>query len=233
MSPTEPDVTVVLMTYNERETVRAVAGEIRAALAALLRPWEILIVDDGSTDGSGAIADELAAEDASIRVLHHAPNGGLGVVYRSGFTGARGQFVTFFPADGQFPPEIIGTFRSAAEDQDLVLGYLPQRRGAPLSWLLSKLERILYRILVGPMPRFQGIMLFRRELLSRVPLHSEGRGWGVVMEFVLRVSRGGYRVVSLPTRVRPRAHGRSKVNNLRTIRANLRQMFLLRRVLAR
>ena len=233
MNSPEPDITVVLMTYNERETLRAVTEEIRTALTVLGRPWEILIVDDGSTDGSGAAADALAAEDPAIRVLHHAPNGGLGVVYRSGFSGARGRFITFFPADGQFPPGIIGTFRSAAEDQDLVLGYLPERRGAPLSWFLSKLERILYRVLVGPMPRFQGIMLFRRELLGRVRLHSEGRGWGVVMEFVLRVSRGGHRVVSLPTMVRPRAHGRSKVNNLRTIWANLRQMFLLRRVLAR
>jgi glycosyltransferase involved in cell wall biosynthesis len=232
VSGTPPDTTVVVMCYNERETLGPVAAELCAALAAAGRPWELLIVDDGSTDGSAEVARALAAGTPGVRVVRHPRNRGLGGVYRTGFIEARGDYVTFFPADGQFPPEILGAFRSAITDRDLVLGYLPERPGAPLSRLLSAVERVLYRVVVGPMPRFQGIMMFRRGLLDAVPLRSEGRGWGVVMEFVLRVWRSGHRVVSLPTRVRPRSHGRSKVNNLRTISANVRQMLALRRILA-
>lgn len=229
--PTEnPDLTVVLMTYNECVTVAPVAAELQAALDALGRPWELLIVDDGSTDGSGAVAARLAEADRRVRVVTHAVNGGLGAVYRTGFATARGRHVTFFPADGQFPAEILHAFRPAMDGADLVLGYLPERRGALVSRILSGAERIVYRMMLGPMPRFQGVLMYRRELVGALPLRSEGRGWAVVMEFVLRVSRGPFRVVSLPTSVRPRRSGRSKVNNLRTILANLRQILPLRRL---
>jgi hypothetical protein len=100
-----------------------------------------------------------------------------------------------------------------------------------MSRVLSATERVLYRALLGPMPRFQGIMMFRRELLNEITLQSRGRGWAVVMEFILRVSRKPSRVISLPTAVRPRVAGHSKVNNIRTIIANLQQMARLRRLL--
>jgi hypothetical protein len=79
------------------------------------------------------------------------------------------------------------------------------------------------------MPRFQGIMMIRRELLRDIPLSSTGRGWAVVMEFILKAARAGARIDSVPTTVRPRSHGESKVNNWRTIVANLRQLLTLRR----
>jgi hypothetical protein len=111
---------------------------------------------------------------------------------------------------------------------DLVLGYLPQRTSG-IGRLLSVAERILYRTLLGPMPRFQGIMMIRRELLREIPLTSAGRGWAVVMEFILKAARSGARIESVPTAIRPRTHGESKVNNWRTIVANFRQLLSLRR----
>ena len=93
----------------------------------------------------------------------------------------------------------------------------------------SGIERVLYRVLLGPMPRFQGIFMLRREVLSRIPLWSQGRGWGILMEMVFRVSQSGCRVVSRPTPYRPRATGSSKVMNLRTAMENLRQLLEVRR----
>jgi len=222
-------VTVVVMAYNETVTLPAVVDELAGALQSLGRPWEMVIVDDGSTDGTGAGADRLAATRPRVRVIHHPVNLGLGGVYRTGFGAARGRHVTFFPADGQFPATILAEFRTAIESADLVLGTLPDRRGTPVSKLLSWLERSLYRVLLGPMPRFQGILMFRRVLLEGMDLRSEGRGWAVLMEFILRAARDGARVVNRPTSVRPRSAGYSKVNNLRTILANLRQVVALRR----
>ena len=225
------DTTVVIMAFDEVATLPAVTEEIGEVLASLGRPYDILIVDDGSSDGTGAWADELAAKGERIRVVHHQVNSGLGGVYRTGFGEATGRYVTFFPADGQFPASIIAAFRPAMESADLVLGYLPDRRDSLLGKALSWIERLLYRALLGPMPRFQGIMMFRRSLLDTVPLASVGRGWGVVMEFIIRVSRSDAVVVSRPTTIRPRTSGVSKVNNTRTILANLRQLFDLRTVL--
>lgn len=225
------DITVVVMTYNEVATLEQTVAEIRGELERLGRPWEILIIDDGSTDGSGARADAIAAADPRHRVLHHLVNGGLGAVYRSGFTTARGALVTFFPADGQFPASIIPEFRGAIDGVDMVLGLLPKRTDSALGHVLSTVEKGLYRILVGVMPPFQGILLFRRSLLTGMPLRSTGRGWGILMEFLLRAHRGGATYVNRMTALRPRTVGRSKVNNLRTITANLRQLLLLRRLL--
>jgi dolichol-phosphate mannosyltransferase len=225
------DLTVVVMTYNEVATLERTVAELRGELERLGRPFEILIVDDGSTDGSGARADSLAAADPRHRVIHHAVNGGLGPVYRTGFTQSRGALVTFFPADGQFPASILGEFRPAVEAVDMVLGLLPPRRDSFLGHILSTVEKGLYRLLVGRMPPFQGILMFRRSLLEGMPLRSDGRGWGILMEFLLRATRRGATYVNRTTTLRPRSVGRSKVNNLRTIAANLRQLLVLRHLL--
>jgi dolichol-phosphate mannosyltransferase len=222
-----PGLTVVVMAFNEAASLEAVAAEIRAALDRLGAPAEILIVDDGSTDGTGAIADGLANVLRDVRVVHHAPNGGLGAVYRTGFAQARGELLTFFPADGQFPAAILESFVPAMEGHDMVLGYVP-RRDSRVGRLLSGAERIAYRLLLGPMPRFQGVFMVRRAALARVPLRSEGRGWAIVMELMARAARAGWRMKSLPTEIRPRRSGASKVQNARTIWSNLLQVIALR-----
>src|SRR5213079_1947169 len=131
----------------------------------------------------------------------------------------------------QFPATIIHDFYPLMADHDLVLGYLPQRASSPLAKGLSAAEKVLSRFLFGPMPRYQGVFMVRRQVLQGLTLHTSGRGWGVVMEMVLRIFRGPYRVTSLPTTLRPRLSGQSKVNNLRTIWTNLKQAFALRHTL--
>lgn len=224
-------VGVVVMAFDEVEGIESVVAEISAACEALDRPWEVLIVDDGSRDGTGAVADRLARESERIRVVHHEQNQGLGGVYRTGFAASRAAFLTFFPADGQFDPEAIGRFAQRMEDADMVLGYYESRARGLTGRLLSAIERLLYILLFGHMPRFRGVLMFRRSLLDRFPLRSEGRGWVVLMELILRAHRGGCRVLTEPTGLRPRGSGRSKVQNWRTIIANLGQIVALRLVL--
>ena len=225
----EPQLSVIVMAYNEAASLKSVADEITEGVRALGIHHELLIIDDGSNDGTGQIADDMARENRLIRVIHHNPNGGLGAVYRTGFSEARGAYLTFFPADGQFPASSIKDLMGAMSDHDMVLGYLPKRPGMFLSRMLSLLERLLYRLLFGPLPAFQGVLMFRRALLKDVRLESQGRGWAVLMELILRTSRSGYRVTSLPTALRPRVAGRSKVNNFRTVWANFIQVIELRR----
>jgi len=226
-----PDsISVIVMAFNEAAGIEAVVREIRGALDRIGRRSEIVIVDDGSADPTAEVAERLAKEVPDVRVVRHRENQGLGGVYRTGFREAAHDLVTFFPADGQFPASIIEQFVPLAAECDLVLGYLPDRGGSPAA-LLSHAERLLYRLMFGAFPRFQGIMLFRREILDRIELTSAGRGWGVVMELIVRASRGGFRIRSEPTSWRPRAQGRSRVLNLATIWSNFRQaVALLRRL---
>ena len=228
-----PRVSVVLMAFNEAASLATVTGEIHAELTQLGAGFELLIIDDGSTDGTGKIADNLAATMAGVRVCHHGVNRGLGAVYRTGFAEARGEWVTFFPADGQFPATIIGLYLATADDTDLILGTLPDRGGPVMARILSMAERLLLRALFGHFPRFQGIMMFRRSLLDGTELVSQGRGWTVIMEFILRQARAGARIKNLPITIRPRRDGASKVTNLRSITSNLRQVLALRLKLPR
>ncbi len=231
---TQPQLSVVVLAFNEVANLEAAVQEITAQLQALAVDHELLVVDDGSSDGTGALADALALQTPHLRVIHHPHNLGLGGGYRTGFSQARGRFVTFFPADGQFPAAIIGQFLPRMDDCDMVLGYLPERRSSAIAKGLSYAERLLYRALFGAMPTFQGIMMFRRSMLAELPpLHSQGRGWAVQMELILRAARGPYRIQTVPTTLRPRRAGESKVNNLRTIASNLRQVLALSRKIRR
>jgi len=224
-------ISVIIMAFNEAKSLAVVVREIDLLLSDLGWPYEVVIINDGSSDGTGAIADQLAKGLTRMRVVHHEVNQGLGGVYRTGFAHARGDFVTFFPADRQFPPAIIKEFASLMENMDVVLGYLPNRGSSLLARSLSKAEKVLYRFLFGPLPEFQGILMFRRTLLNELELKSTGRGWTVLMELIIRASRGNYRLVSVPTEMRPRINGRSKVTNFATIWANLKQTVALCRYL--
>jgi len=114
-------------------------------------------------------------------------------------------------------------------DVDLVLGHLPARGFRDPGAVLSLAERALYRLLLGPIPKFQGILMVRRSVVERMPLTSVGRGWGVVLEMVMRAARAHARIASVATELRPRMAGRSKVRNSVTIWSNLKQAWALRK----
>lgn len=222
------DITIVVMAFNEVQTLEKVVLNLVSVANAAGLSYEIVIVDDGSADGTGTAVERLCESIPQVRGIHHGTNLGLGMVYHTGFEEARGDFVTFFPADGQFPASILQQFVPLMTEADMVLGYLAERDDSLVARALSGIERLLYRVLLGPFPKFQGVFLLRRSVLADIELKSVGRGWAVVMELIVRVSRGGYRLVNIPTEMRPRISGKSKVNNLPTMWANLKQLVALR-----
>lgn len=227
---TSPALTCCVFAWNEVATLESVVREIHGVVSAMGVPFEVLLIDDGSTDGSRELGDRLAGELEHVRAVPHVDNQGLGAVYRTGFEQARGAFVTFFPGDGQFPATIISQFHPHTARHDLVLGYLPRRTDL-MGLALSATERVLYGVLFGKMPRFQGIFMAKTSSLRALQLRSSGRGWAIVMEMILRAQRGRWPTISLPTAYRPRSHGVSKVNNLRSVSNNFKQLVQLRRLI--
>ena len=219
---------IIILAYNEELNIEKVFSELFTVVTRLGQDYEIIIVNDGSTDRTGDIADKLAKSTKNIFVIHHKTNLGLGGGYKTGFSKARGNLITFFPADGQFPASIIEQFFPLMANADMLLGYIPNRNSSLLAKSLSKVEKLIYGLLFGPLPEFQGIIMFKRKILNEIQLKSTGRGWAILMELVIRTQRGGYRITSVPTEMRPRISGKSKVNNLRTIWANLKQVLILR-----
>ncbi len=224
---TDIDLTVVVMAYNEVGTLEAAVADILKAISNIGVIGEILIVDDGSTDGTSALTDKLSQEKRIVRVIHHPTNLCVGEVWWSGFANAQGRYLTFFPADGQFPSTIIEDFYPRMAHADMICGYIDGRNRPMIGKLLSKAERLIFTILFGRMPRFQGIIMFRRGLLNDLVLKSPRglRGWVVQMELVIRAKRAGCSIESRLTTLLPRSQGYSKVNNIRNIYHNLIQAF--------
>lgn len=215
------------MAYNEAATVAAVIMELARESRAASRRFEIIVVDDGSTDGTGTIADQMALKIPEVRVVHLHENGGIGTVLRTGFREARNDLVAVFPADGQCPAASLTPFVALMQDNDMVLAYIPKRKNPWYATLLSQAERMLMHGLFGPLPRFQGTYMFRRSLLDLFPLTSRGRGWLIQMELIIRAKRAGCRITSVPTETRSRVSGTSKATNLRSVIANLKQVLPL------
>jgi len=224
------NLTVVIMAFNEESTIREVYEKVKSSLNEIGGENEIIIVNDGSTDGTKEIINSAIEGSKNNRTINYLFNRGLGSVYRTGFEEAKGKFVTFFPADGQFPASEIKEFYKLNIDADLVLGYLPKLKRSAISIFLSKIERLIYKILFGEMPQFQGLFMFKRQVLESFELVSEGRGWAIVMELIIRVSRNGGVIKNLPGTMFERKVGNSKVNNFKTIWSNLAQIYNLRKV---
>lgn len=208
-----------MFAYNEAPTLGGAVNEAAEALESLGRDYEIIIVDDGSTDGSGEIADRLAAGNSRISVIHHPTNLGMGGVYRSGLKAARKPIVSFLASDGQPIPRLYyERCLPALNGRDLVIGYLPNRRDPPLTLFFAWAERLWMRILFPGVPKIDGPFMFRRRLLDAIDLElleSTDRSWAVLIELEVKAIRSGCSFARVPVERRPRRSGRSRGSSWR------------------
>ena len=210
---------VVVPTYNERENLSPLVQRILALPTAV----DLLVVDDNSPDGTGQLADELAAKHAAVKVLHRKEKNGLGRAYIAGFKWALERGYEFvFELDGDFShnPDDIPMFLEAAESADLVLGsrYLNGIRiiNWPLSRLmLSKCAAKYVRIITG-MPITDptgGYKCFRRGALKALNLDEvRSNGYSFQIELTHKLWRQGMRIVEVPIVFTDRFHGHSKMS---------------------
>ena len=212
------------MAFNEVANLPTVVQDVLDTLGTRTGTLRVLIVDDGSSDGTSAVADHLAVADPRIQVIHHTQNQGLGGVYRTGFAACREGLLTFVPADGQYKALNVVRLLNSLDGADLALGFLPTKREGVVPHILSQLERLLYRLLLGRMPRFQGLFLVRAALVKRLELTAKGRGWAIVTEFIFKAWKIGARIETAPMVLSPRLSGQSKVQNWRTVFSSLRQL---------
>ena len=231
-SPTDSrlgGISAAISAYNEAPSLESVFNEIMEVLRATGRPYELCIVDDGSTDGTSELADRLAASTPGVKVIHHGVNLGIGPTLHDCITYGSLPYYIGFPGDGQFPASIITQFLPLIEQADIVLGYVPDlgKGRPPLLAFFSWAEKLIIRILFGKLPHFQGVPMYRRSWLNQFKWISTGRGWMINMEILIRAVRSGARIVTAPTPIRPREHGTSRATNFRNILSNVKQLFAL------
>jgi dolichol-phosphate mannosyltransferase len=219
---TEPDarVWVVLPTYNERENLRLIVPRIRASL----REATILVVDDGSPDGTGALADQMAMTDAHIRVLHRTAKEGLAKAYAAGFGAALeagAERVIQMDADGSHDPAALPRFLEILDaGADLVLGSRYVRGGRTVDWPLlrqfvSRGGNVYSQVVLGLPYRdlTGGFKAWRADLLRVVEAATiEASGYVFQVEMTWRAHRAGARIRELPITFRERQIGESKMS---------------------
>jgi len=212
---------LILPTYNEAENLE---GFVAAVLAKLPDDARVLVVDDNSPDGTGRLADQLAAADERVRVLHRAGKEGLGPAYIAGFRVALAEgagLVLEMDADFSHDPAYLPRLLEAAQRADLVIGSRYVEGGGVSDWgalrrAISRGGSAYARLVLGVDVNdlTGGFKCFRREVLETIDLDAiDARGYSFQIEVTYRALKAGFRVLEVPIVFRDRQAGSSKMDS--------------------
>lgn len=226
---------VIIPTYNERENIGSIVGRVRVSVPDA----DVLVVDDGSPDGTGELADALAATDANVAVLHRGGKDGLGAAYRAGMHRALDagyQAIVEMDADGSHQPEqltrLLGALRSESrpDGADVVLGSRWVEGGGVVNWparrrMISRGGSAYSRILLGLPVRdvTGGYRAFTAEALQRLRYdQTESQGYCFQIDMTRRAYAADLSIVEVPITFVEREHGASKMGGGIVVEAMLR-----------
>jgi dolichol-phosphate mannosyltransferase len=211
---------VIIPTYNEKENITRIVPRVLEQDPRL----EVLVVDDGSPDGTGALVDAMAARDPRVHIIHRARKLGLGTAYRAGFAWALAHdyaYVFEMDADFSHDPRHLPEFLAAIADADLVLGarYL-NRKVTVVNWPMSRLllsygANIYARLVTGLQlwDATGGFKCFRREVLAAIDLADvRSNGYAFQIEMSFRAWQRGFRIREIPIVFTDRTEGQSKMS---------------------
>lgn len=225
---TRRGLSVVLPAYNEEAVIERTVQRCADVLSVLAPDYEIIIVDDGSRDRTGAIADALAAQSSHVHVVHNRPNRGYGGALISGFNAATKSLTFFMDADGQFDiRDIAALLRLRETGHRVVLGYRERRRDAFVrhvnAWGWNVLVSLLFGLHVRDVDC--AFKLYDTALVRAANVQAEGAM--VNTEMLVKLSKLGIPFVQAPVRHYHRVHGSSTGANPRVIVRAFRELLRL------
>ena len=230
--PTTPhpvSLTVFFPCWNEQDAIEPLTQNAVQVLTAMDADYEIIIVNDGSTDRTAAVADRLAAENSRIRVVHHPVNRGYGAALQSGFRSATKDLVFYTDGDGQFDLNELPPLLEQMDRYDIVSCYRLNRQEG----LIRKLNAFCWTRLVGLLFRLPlkdidcAFKLYKRSVFDGMEMLSTGAL--IDTEILARAARKGCRITQVGVRHYPRIAGRATGANLKVIVRAFKELFKLRR----
>ena len=201
------ELSTVLPAYNEEGNIADAVERLLAVLPRVARRHEVIVVDDGSRDRTGEIADQLASANDEVRVIHHRPNRGYGAALWSGFRNAGYRYVFYTDADNQYDVSEIARLVPLVRDYDIVVGYRAHRRdGAKrklFSWGFKQFVKLAFDL---PMRDVDcAFKLFRREVFDAVEI--ESNRFFVDAEVMAKARKAGLKFAQVPVTHFPRRSG--------------------------
>jgi len=231
-SVSESSLTVVIPAFNEAGNLESIVRYALDEVAELVDDFEILIVNDGSHDGTGLIADDLAAEDPRVRVIHHPFNVGYGGAQKTGFRYATKTWVVLVPADHQFDVKHLALFLDARREADIIASVRIERADPWPRRVVSRVYNWYVRNhLHLQVSDLNWVKMIRREALSRIDI--ETAGFAVDAEIVVKAQALGYRVTEVRVPHHPRTWGHPTGIRIRTIWRTMRELLRIERAARR
>ena len=215
--------------YNEQDNLENIVAQTLSVAGKLDMDFEIIIVNDGSSDATGRIADEIAAKNSRVKVVHHRMNLGYGAALQSGFKTATGNFIFYTDGDGQFDIREMPPLLSLMEQYDIVSCYRINRQDSFLrkfnGFCWTKLGCLLFGMKIRDIDC--AFKLYKREIFDNIELSSSGAL--IDTEILARAVQKGYRIIQKSVYHYPRTAGRQTGANLRVILRAFKELFKLHR----
>ncbi|MBU0709043.1 glycosyltransferase family 2 protein [Patescibacteria group bacterium] len=213
------NLSIFFPAFNEEENLRQTIETARSILNKLgLANYEIIIINDGSTDRTGEVAEALVNIDPTIRVIHHNKNEGYGAALKTGLYAAKYEWIAFTDADGQYDFSEIQNFLEKSNSADIVIGYRARRADSLIRKINTRLFNIEMFLLFGLQTKDVdcGFKLLKKEVLDRIaPLQSDGAL--IEAELLIKAQKIGFRIAQIPVTHFPREAGKQTGANLRVI----------------
>jgi glycosyltransferase involved in cell wall biosynthesis len=211
-------ITAVMPSLNEEKNLVSAVGNVISSYERLGIRGEIVIVNDGSTDGTGKLAEELKSKHPGIQVLHHKTPQGIGGSFWDGVKAAQGETVVMIPGDGENDATEILRYLPLMNEVDMVIPYVFNREvRSRLRRLVSNLYRGIINITFGMTLNYMnGTVMYRKSILDGVEL--KAGGFFYQTELLIKCIRQGYLFAEVPYALLQRAAGRSKATSLRSLK---------------
>jgi len=222
-------LSVFFPCYNEEANVEPLTKKTVDVLQRLVSDWEIILVNDGSKDGTAQVINRLAAQDPRVRAVHHAKNGGYGAALQTGFKSATKSLVFFTDGDGQFDVSEIEKMLDRRGEADIICGYRQHRQDK----LIRKVNSACWAWLVKQMLQFRcrdvdgAFKLFKREIFDHIELKSSGAL--ISAEVLARSAHLGYTMIDVPVTHLPRTAGAATGAKFSVILKAFKELLKLRK----
>jgi glycosyltransferase involved in cell wall biosynthesis len=227
------ELSVIFPAFNEEANIRRTVETMRGVLPKIATRWEIIVVNDGSTDATALICEELKARYPEVKIIHHERNRGYGAALKSGIMAARYDLIFFSDSDGQFDFRDLQQLIRWSKDYDIVAGYRAERHD-PLHRRINALGwNVLVRLVLGIKIRDIdcAFKLFRRSVFDHVQIRCVGAM--VNTEILAQAIRLGMRIHQVKVNHFPRLYGKQSGANVRVIIKAFRELGRLWRMLRR
>jgi glycosyltransferase involved in cell wall biosynthesis len=224
-------LSVFFPCFNEGANIEKTVKKALPVLDKNFKTWEMILIDDGSTDSTGKIIDNLSKSDPRIKAIHHPKNKGYGAALKSGFYNSIYPWIAFTDADGQFDFSEITSFFSKQKETgaDLVIGYYRKRQVSVIRKLNTFIWQVAVNILFGLKVHDIdcGFKLISKKVFDTIPPLQSERGAFISSEFLIMAQKSGFKIVEIPVYHYPRVEGHGTGADINVIIKSFIDLFKL------